>query len=350
MSLFKKRYAFFLLLAAGVLIMLYVPPVVPIVQLPAENLPWQWPGGIPLIGGMPFTNTFMAMIVVDVLLILLGLYLSRANKRMVEADAAEKRAPKGLHNTIEAVLEIFWNQTEETAGRKWAFFVFSIVMTIILMVVVANWMELIPGVDSIGILEPSPSGEGYAPVQVTGRIGPIPPIYYLDGNSPQVVEVEEGEGSAEEGHHELCEEACAVLPFVRVLSTDLNFTLALAIISVAFTQVLGFRALGLGYLGKFFNFSTLFKEPLGLIDVIVGLLELVSEIAKLLSFSFRLLGNIFAGSILLFVISFLLPPFAPWLIAFLELFVGAIQGYVFGMLTLTFMSMATVHHGGEEHH
>jgi len=345
--LFKKRYAFFLLIAAGVLVMLYIPPVVPIVQLPAENLPWHWPDGIPFIGGMALTNAFLAMIIVDVILILLGLYLWRANKRMITTENPAERSPEGLHNTLEALFEYLWNQTEQTAGTKWASFVFPVVMTIILMVVVSNWMELLPVVDSVGILEPSPTGEGYEPVKVTDQIGPIPPIYYLNGKNRQVVEVESG-GEGE--HHGVCTEACTVLPFVRVLSTDLNFTLALAIVAVVMTQVIGFRALGLSYLGKFFNFSTLFKEPLGLIDVVVGILELVSELARLLSFSFRLLGNMFAGSILLFVISFLVPPFAPWLIAFLELFVGAIQAYVFGMLTLTFMSMATIGHGHDDQH
>jgi F-type H+-transporting ATPase subunit a len=351
--LFRKRYAFFLLVAAGVLVMLYVPPVVPIVQLPAENLPWHWPVGLPLIGGVPLTNTFIAMVIVDIILVLLGLYLWRANKRMVSAENPADQAPKGLHNMLEAVFEYLWNQTEQTAGTKWASFVFPIVMTIILLVVVSNWMELVPGIDSVGILEPAHEGEGYEPVQLTGHIGPIPPIYYLNGKNVQPVEAEEGgEGEhAEEGeHHGVCEEACVVLPFVRVLSTDLNFTLSLAIVAVVMTQFIGFRALGLGYLGKFFNFSTIFTEPLGLIDVIVGALELVSELARLLSFSFRLLGNIFAGSILLFVISSLVPPFAPWIFAFLELFVGAIQAYVFGMLTLTFMSMATIGHGHDDDH
>ena len=113
------------------------------------------------------------------------------------------------------------------------------------------------------------------------------------------------------------------------------------------TQVLGFRALGLSYLTKFFNFKTLFTSPLGGIDVAVGLLELIGEFARILSFAFRLLGNIFAGSILLFVMSFLVP-FLPWPFFILEFFVGALQGFVFGLLTAIFMSQATAGHG--EHH
>ena len=338
--LFRKRYAFLLLIIAGGLVWKYIPPVVPIVQLPGELLPWH-------VGGLQLTNTLVATFIVDVLLILLGLYLWRANRRTVDATSAEERAPKGLYNAIEAVFEFFLNQAEDTAGAKWAPMIFPIMMTIILIVALSNWMELVPMVDSVGILEPSPTGQGYAPVQLTERIGPIPPIYRLDGKTPQTAEGGGGEGE----HHGVCQEVCAVLPFVRVASTDLNLTLSLALVSVFMIQVIGFRALGLRYLTKFFAFGTLFTHPLGLIDVIVGILELVSDIAKILSFSFRLLGNIFAGSILLFVISSLAPPFAPWIFAFLELFVGAIQAYVFGVLTLTFMSLATVHHGpGNEQH
>jgi len=124
-------------------------------------------------------------------------------------------------------------------------------------------------------------------------------------------------------------------------------TASLALIAVIMTQVLGFRALGISYLTKFFNFKTLFTSPLGGIDVAVGLLELIGEFAKILSFSFRLLGNIFAGSILLFVMSFLVP-FLPWPFFILEFFVGALQGFVFGLLTAIFMSQATAGHG--EHH
>jgi len=140
-----------------------------------------------------------------------------------------------------------------------------------------------------------------------------------------------------------------VLPYVRPASTDLNMTVALALIAVVMIQVMGFQALGPSYLTKFFNFRTLFSSPLGGIDVAVGLLELVGEFAKILSFAFRLLGNVFAGSVLLFVMSFLLP-FLPWPFFILEFFVGALQAFVFGLLTAIFMNLATVSHHHEEEH
>ena len=117
------------------------------------------------------------------------------------------------------------------------------------------------------------------------------------------------------------------------------------------TQYFGFKALGTGYLKKFFNFSAdnIAKNPLSALDFVVGILELVSEIAKTLSFAFRLFGNIFAGQVLLFVIGFLFPV-ALFAIYGLEFFVGAIQAVVFGLLTLTFMSGATVSHDHDEEH
>ena len=81
------------------------------------------------------------------------------------------------------------------------------------------------------------------------------------------------------------------------------------------------------------------------IDIAVGLLEIIAEISKILSFSFRLFGNIFAGAVLLFVIGFIAPVFAQSIFLLLELFIGLIQAFVFGILTMVFMSMATQGHG-----
>jgi F-type H+-transporting ATPase subunit a len=145
--------------------------------------------------------------------------------------------------------------------------------------------------------------------------------------------------------------SAGVIPFVRVASTDLNFTIALAIISVVVTQVIGVRAQGASYFTKFFNTKTLFTVPMfGVVNFLVGFLELILEFAKILSFGFRLFGNIFAGSILLFVVGTLVPVFAQSGVLLFEWFVGIIQAIVFGLLTLIFMSLATVGHGEEEEH
>jgi F-type H+-transporting ATPase subunit a len=159
-----------------------------------------------------------------------------------------------------------------------------------------------------------------------------------------IVPTESGEAEAHGGYN--------VIPFVRVASTDLNFTVALALIAVFMTQVFGARALGGKYFLKFFNITGIFKRPVfGAIDFAVSLLEFISEISKILSFSFRLFGNIFAGTVLLFVIGTLVPVFAQSLFLGLEFFVGVIQALVFGMLTMIFMAQATQGHGehGEGH-
>jgi F-type H+-transporting ATPase subunit a len=147
-----------------------------------------------------------------------------------------------------------------------------------------------------------------------------------------------------EEHH-----GAAVVPFFRPVSTDLNFTFALAIVAVVMVQVIGFRSQGIAYLTKFWNVKTFFSKPIfGFIDWAVGLLELISEFSKILSFAFRLFGNMFAGAVLLFVIGSLVPVFAQSLFYLLEFFVGMIQAIVFGMLTMTFMAQATQGHGDHD--
>jgi len=115
-------------------------------------------------------------------------------------------------------------------------------------------------------------------------------------------------------------------------------TIALAIVSVMAAQFLGIAAIGIRkYAGKFF--VSPFHKPY-FVGTFVGLLELVSEAAKIISFSFRLFGNIFAGEVLLMVMLFLVPYIVPLPFLFLELFVGFVQALVFSMLTLVFFKMA----------
>ena len=136
----------------------------------------------------------------------------------------------------------------------------------------------------------------------------------------------------------------AFVPYLRAGATDLNFTLALAIIAFLAIEIAGFSKLGLGYLKKFFNFDFSHGVGQGFLNVFVGLLEFVSELSRIVSFAFRLFGNIFAGQTLLFVMPFLIPLFLVLPIYGLELFVGMIQGFVFAILTLAFMSQAVEDH------
>lgn len=281
-------------------------PVLPHIQLPAEPV-------IPL--GNTFlpaiTNTIIAMLIADLIIILIALAVRGA------ATSGEL-VPRGFSGAIEALLEVIYNLTESTAG-KWARTIFPFFAAITLYVLVVNWMELIPGVDSIGLVHHAE--EGHA----------------LEEVLPGVMTIVEEEGEWN------------IIPFIRVLSTDLNFTVALALISVIMTQVIGVRALGPGYFTKFINVSGIFSRPIfGIIDFGVGLLELISEISKILSFSFRLFGNIFAGTVLLFVIGTLVPIFAQSIFLLLEFFVGLIQAVVFGMLTMVFMAQATQGHGAHD--
>jgi F0F1-type ATP synthase membrane subunit a len=143
-----------------------------------------------------------------------------------------------------------------------------------------------------------------------------------------------------------------VVPFFRGLSTDLNVPLALAIIVVLAVQFWGVRALGLPYFYKFINLpalGNLNKKPMGAIDFVVGLIEIISEISRLVSLTFRLFGALFAGGILLVVFTFLVAFILPVPIYVLELVIGGMQAYVFATLTIIYASQAVISHHGDEH-
>ncbi len=124
------------------------------------------------------------------------------------------------------------------------------------------------------------------------------------------------------------------VPLLRGGNADLNTTLALAFLSVILTQVFGIKYLGFKkYLSKFINFA----NP---IAFFTGILEIISEFSKIISFSFRLFGNIFAGEVLLTIMAFLVPILASFPFLILEVFVGLIQALVFSMLTAVFLNLA----------
>lgn len=291
------------------------PPLAPSIQVAPEKLSARPLFTLPVIGDFYLTNTIVASFVVYGILILVAYLVKRG-------ISSGGMVPKGISGAVETVIELLYNLTESTAGR-WAKTIFPWFATIVLVVLLANWLELIPLVDSFGFLEHAEKN-GYPATQV------LPGVFAVI------------KGTADPEHQYV------VIPWLRVPSTDLNFTVALAVISVLMTQVIGVRAQGMRYFSKFFNTTTLFKKPLfGAIDFAVGILETVSELAKLLSFSFRLFGNIFAGSVLLFLVGSLVPIFAQSAVLLFEFFIGLIQALVFGMLTMVFMAQATQGHGGE---
>jgi F0F1-type ATP synthase membrane subunit a len=164
----------------------------------------------------------------------------------------------------------------------------------------------------------------------------------------------EGEEHAEEGeeHHAENPGIYVVTPFVRGASTDLALTISIAFLAVVTVQFFGIKELGgLEYGAKFLNLPALGRGGMGYMDFAIGLLELFLEIAKIVSFAFRLFGSMFGGQVLMFVIVFLVATVLPIAVVGLEVFFGAIQAFVFAMLFLMFSSSAmTSHHHDEEHH
>lgn len=301
----------------GIIGLQYFTPVMPHIQVAPERIMKEPLFTLPIIGDFYLVNSMIAMLIGDVILIAIAFAIRQTTR-------SGSLVPKGVAGAMEALIEVLYNLTETSAGSKWAKKIFPWFASILLVVIAANVVKLLPGVETIGLMEEYKGG--YA-IQEIGK-----GIYNI---LPQ--KTVEGEGYV-------------VVPFVRALSTDLNFTAALAVIAVFMTQVIGVQAQGLRYFSKFFNVRTLFTKPFfGALDFAVGLLELISELAKLLSFSFRLFGNMFAGMILMALIGSMLPVFLPSAMMVYELLIGLIQAFVFGMLTMVFMSMATHGHGDEEH-
>ncbi len=312
-----NRWYVLLFIVLGAVAATLYPPIRPHIQVAPEKISAHPLFTLPVIGDFYLTNTLVASFVVSILLIVMAFFVRRA-------ATSGDLVPKGFGGAIEALIEVLYNLTESTAGR-WAKTIFPWFATIVLVVLLSNWLELIPGVDSFGWLEHSEKG-GHLAKEI------LPGVFTVVNS-----------GGTAEGKY-------LIVPWLRVPSTDLNFTVALAIISVVMTQIIGVRAQGARYFSKFFNTTTLFKKPLfGAIDFAVGILETISEFAKLLSFSFRLFGNIFAGSVLLFLVGSLVPIFAQSAVLLFEFAIGLIQALVFGMLTMIFMSQATQGHGGEDH-
>lgn len=128
------------------------------------------------------------------------------------------------------------------------------------------------------------------------------------------------------------------VPLLKGSTADLNTTLALAMMIFVVIQVAGVRHLGLrDYSGKFISTR-------GPIDFFAGILELISEFSKIISFAFRLFGNVFAGEVLILVMVFLVPVLASFPFLMLEIFVGFIQAMVFAMLSAVFLQLATSKH------
>jgi len=312
----------------------------PIVELKAETLVD--------IGPFPLTNTILTSWIV---IVLLGLLFYFATRKM-------SLIPRGIQNFAEMVLEAFYNLVVQTVGEKHGRRFFPVVCTIFLYVVTSNWLGLCPSVATIGKVEPMAGheevrDEGVVFDQAAGINVIMPGIPSWPPHEPKSITLDLPADATEEDKEAALEEATAdlkpdqtagvLVPFFRSVNTDLNGPLALAIMSAIFVEYWGISTLGFFRYGS--KFLNLRGGPIGFF---VGILEFVAEAARLLSFTFRLFGNIFAGEILFLVIIFMLPVLALDLVYGLELFVGLIQAFIFAMLTLVFGIVAvTSHEEGE---
>ncbi len=364
----------------------------PIIEIKAET--------IAEFGPFPLVNTYVTSLTVVIVLSLLA-FLATRNIRLI---------PQGLQNVVEAVMEAFYNICINTAGEKNGRRFFPVIMTIFTFIWIANWMALLPFFNVIGTVEKvnaeefknqavvfsktagisfinanqkslefdkekikntcapfdtAKPGEDAAAIAerhescISGQRG-LAIADKLDKKEGTDSGVAACHGAPGEGEYDEClvhasdraiEEVQAsgkqlgvLVPYFRSMNTDINSPLSIAIMSMIFVEFWGITTLGiLKYAAKFFNISS----P---IAFFVGILEFVAELARIISFTFRLFGNMLAGEILLLVMTFLVPFLVALPFYGLETFVGIIQAFVFAMLTLVFGVLAVSAHEGHEEH
>lgn len=226
--------------------------------------------------GISITSTLVTTWLTMAILIVLAVIVGRSIKTV----------PGKLQSFFELVIGgVFDYMNSVLENRELTRKYFPVVMTIFLFILAMNWVGLLPGVTSIGF-------------------------------------------------YQIHEGVSHFIPFLYPPATDINITIGFAIVAFFTIEMAGVLAIGLfKYTGKFINFSS----PL---QFIIGIIELISELARLISFSFRLFGNIFAGKTLLVVIMFFVPYFLPVPLIAFEVFVGFIQAFVFAILTLFFIKLA----------
>ena len=244
------------------------------------------------IGGFSVTNSMIGAVLASVLLLLAAWYISRRSHLV----------PGRLQSAIELPIELLGGIVSSSTSR-WRSYA-ALIFGLFLMILVANWLGLFPGVGTIGV------------------------VHHEEGHEPSLV------------------------PFIRPASADLNFTLGLAIIAVLMFIYWGIRANGAGgYLRE------LMGEPLYMAPLIFPI-NVISELSRLISLSMRLFGNIFAGEVLLTTMLalttsalFVLPLafFVPAAFLGLEILFGAVQALVFALLALTYISTAIAEHHGSGH-
>ncbi len=379
----------------------------PVIMVPGEPYDPTLP-----VESFRWTNTLTATVLATLAVLAFAFFAWRNSKGWT------RQVPGRFQSWVELLGGFIYNFSKQMAGEN-ARVIFPLVATIFVFLLAVNWMKLLPGIESVGVLHCAEAGfSGYPAISVGSGAYQLyvdQPLYagetathedynnchhWKDSGSPKPAydvkhTVAEELSTAEEQAiaeltaagatqqeidariRELRLEATeqlyphpffalspdqiergvipynfVITPYVRGASTDLNLTIGLALISVVAIQVFGVMALGPAYFLKFVNLTALGnlgKKPLGAIDFIVGLIEIISEIGKIISLAFRLFGNMFAGGILLAVMSFLVAAFLPMIFIGLELIVTTIQALVFAVLTLVFSAQAMTAHHGDEH-
>lgn len=254
------------------------------------------------LGPLQITNAYMNA---TILTIALAIFAFLFHKHI-------KEIPGRLQSAIEVLFETMLDFFDQVTGsRKKTRRFFPLVATLFLFILLSNWMGLLPGTGSIGVWQ----------------------IHH---------------GSLE------------LIPFLRPANSDLNLTLAMAFVSVISSHVFGIITLGFFvHWNRFIQIGTVWTairtlNPMGiivsLVEFVVGLIELISEIAKVLSLSLRLFGNIFAGEVLITVIGSIMAYIVPLPFMGLEIIVGIVQATVFAMLSLVYVSILTDKpHEDDEH-
>jgi len=252
------------------------------------------------IGSFTVTNSLINSWAVVILLVVFGVLISKKISKI----------PKGIQNLFEMIIEGALGVMDSVTGsREKSMKFFPLVFTLFLFILINNWLGIFPGIGSIGY-------------------------------------------TAMHNGHE------TFIPYFRGATADVNTTLALALLAVIGSNIFGFVAVGFWkYFNKFVKVNDIieipkkiFKDPtvivINPIKFFVGLIEIISEIAKVASLSFRLFGNVFAGEVLLMSIAAIFAFVLPIPFMFLEILVGMIQALIFSMLTLVYLSVATT---AEEH-
>jgi len=281
------------------------------------------------VGGLHITNSIFTSLVISALIISFAL--------VVRFRLTNTNEPKGLQNFAEWLVESLYSLVYSVAGNvKKSRVFFPFVATFFIFIILNNWFGLLPGVGTIGFREKATKAKII--IEKETEVKEIKKIEAGQGNTLEKIQIKE-KPTTEKVKVKGAEQTSEFVPFFRPGTADLNTTFALALLSVAVIQFIGLKFSKLAYFKKFINFSS----P---IMFFVGILETISELAKIISFSFRLFGNIFAGEVLLAVIAFLIPFLMPVPFYGLEVFVGFIQALVFAMLSLVFFNMAAE----QQHH